>query len=304
MFERFTDRARRVVVRALEEARRLNHNYIGTEHLLLGLVGDDQSESVGAAALASFDISLEGVRSDVEEIIGKGTIEPEGGHIPFTPRAKKVLELSLHEALQLGHNYIGTEHLLLGLIREGEGVAAQVLAKRGAELSRLRVRVLELLAQRAPGEEPPGERGAVAGAMRTHRPAVAPPLHLRSAVQPPELVRVVPIGRQVEVGEGLRLVLLSLEIWSGWLDLRLAGVCSAAGDSASRLLASHTDWTLSDDLGTSYRQVGHSSSGNDLMSLGQISFQPSPPADAGTLTLTLPGEGQARDEIRVVVELA
>src|SRR5919198_2649776 len=108
MFERFTDRARRVVVRALDEARRLNHNYIGTEHLLLGLVGDDQSESVGAAALASFDISLEGVRSDVEEIIGKGTIEPEGGHIPFTPRAKKVLELSLHEALQLGHNYIGT----------------------------------------------------------------------------------------------------------------------------------------------------------------------------------------------------
>jgi Clp amino terminal domain, pathogenicity island component len=293
MFERFTDRARRVVVRASEEARRLNHNYIGTEHLLLGLVSDDQSESLAAAALASFDISLDVVRRDVEEIIGRGVTEPKG-HIPFTPRAKKVMELALREALQLGHNYMGTEHLLLGLIREGEGVAAQVLIKRGADLSRLRERVIELLSGYV----------AVAPTTRTHRPVVAPPSHPRGAVHPPELVRVVPIGRQVELGEGLRLVLLSLEIWSGWLDLRLAAVCSAAGESASRLLASSTGWTLSDDLDTAYQPVGNSSSGDDSMSLGQVSFQPSPPSEVKTLTLTLPGQGKARDEIRVVVELA
>ena len=128
MFERFTDRARRVVVLAQEEARLLNHNYIGTEHILLGLI--HEGEGVAAKALESLGISLEAVRSQVEEIIGQGSSSPSG-HIPFTPRAKKVLELSLREALQLGHNYIGTEHILLGLIREGEGVAAQVLVKLG-----------------------------------------------------------------------------------------------------------------------------------------------------------------------------
>ena len=128
MFERFTDRARRVVVLAQEEARMLNHNYIGTEHILLGLI--HEGEGVAAKALESLGISLEAVRSQVEEIIGQGQQAPSG-HIPFTPRAKKVLELSLREALQLGHNYIGTEHILLGLIREGEGVAAQVLVKLG-----------------------------------------------------------------------------------------------------------------------------------------------------------------------------
>ena len=132
MFERFTDRARRVVVLAQEEARLLNHNYIGTEHILLGLI--HEGEGVAAKALESLGISLEAVRSQVEEIIGQGGSSPSG-HIPFTPRAKKVLELSLREALQLGHNYIGTEHILLGLIREGEGVAAQVLVKLGADLS-------------------------------------------------------------------------------------------------------------------------------------------------------------------------
>ena len=132
MFERFTDRARRVVVLAQEEARLLNHNYIGTEHILLGLI--HEGEGVAAKALESLGISLEGVRGQVEELIGQGGSSPSG-HIPFTPRAKKVLELSLREALQLGHNYIGTEHILLGLIREGEGVAAQVLVKLGADLS-------------------------------------------------------------------------------------------------------------------------------------------------------------------------
>ncbi|MDA0274633.1 MAG: ATP-dependent Clp protease ATP-binding subunit [Actinobacteria bacterium] len=142
MFERFTDRARRVVVLAQEEARMLNHNYIGTEHILLGLI--HEGEGVAAKSLESLEIRLEQVRAQVEEIIGPGQQAPSG-HIPFTPRAKKVLELSLREALQLGHNYIGTEHILLGLIREGEGVAAQVLVKLGADLHRVRQQVIQLL---------------------------------------------------------------------------------------------------------------------------------------------------------------
>ena len=142
MFERFTDRARRVVVLAQEEARALNHNYIGTEHILLGLIRE--GEGVAAKALESMGISREAVRSEVEDIIGKGS-QPPSGYIPFTPRAKKVLELSLREALQLGHKYIGTEHILLGLIREGEGVAAQVLVKLGADLPRVRQQVIQLL---------------------------------------------------------------------------------------------------------------------------------------------------------------
>ncbi len=167
MFERFTDRARRVVVLAQEEARLLNHNYIGTEHILLGLI--HEGEGVAAKALESLSISLEAVREQVQDIIGQGSSSPSG-HIPFTPRAKKVLELSLREALQLGHNYIGTEHILLGLIREGEGVAAQVLVKLGADLSRVRQQVIQLLSGysgpssqgSAPGEGS-GKAGATAG---------------------------------------------------------------------------------------------------------------------------------------------
>ncbi|WP_328302222.1 ATP-dependent Clp protease ATP-binding subunit [Actinomycetospora sp. NBC_00405] len=158
MFERFTDRARRVVVLAQEEARMLNHNYIGTEHILLGLI--HEGEGVAAKALESLGIALEGVRQQVEEIIGQGQQAPSG-HIPFTPRAKKVLELSLREALQLGHNYIGTEHILLGLIREGEGVAAQVLVKLGADLNRVRQQVLQLLSGYQ-GKEP-AESGSQRG---------------------------------------------------------------------------------------------------------------------------------------------
>jgi ATP-dependent Clp protease ATP-binding subunit ClpC len=142
MFERFTDRARRVVVLAQEEARILNHDWIDTEHVLLGLL--HEGEGVAAAALVAMDISLAAVRREVEEIIGRGEAAPVG-HIAFTPRAKKVLELSLREALQLGHNYIGTEHILLGLIREGEGVAAQVLVRLGADLNRVRQQVIQLL---------------------------------------------------------------------------------------------------------------------------------------------------------------
>ena len=142
MFEKFTDKARRVVVLAQEEAKLLNHNYIGTEHILLGLI--HEGEGVAAKALEALGINLEQVREQVQEIIGQGQQAPTG-HIPFTPRAKKVLELSLREALQLGHSYIGTEHLLLGLIREGEGVAAQVLTKLGADTNKVRQQVIQLL---------------------------------------------------------------------------------------------------------------------------------------------------------------
>ncbi len=165
LFERFTDRARRVVVLAQEEARLLNHNYIGTEHILLGLI--HEGEGVAAKALESLSISLEGVRGQVEEMIGQGSSSPSG-HIPFTPRAKKVLELSLREALQLGHNYIGTEHILLGLIREGEGVAAQVLIKLGADLSRVRQQVIQLLSGYQSGS---GQAAGASGSDAKGQPA-------------------------------------------------------------------------------------------------------------------------------------
>jgi ATP-dependent Clp protease ATP-binding subunit ClpC len=152
VFERYTDRARRVVVLAQEEARMLNHNYIGTEHILLGLI--HEGEGVAARALESLGISLQAVRQQVEDIIGRGQQAPSG-HIAFTPRANKVLELASQEGLQLGHNYIGTEHILLGLIREGEGVAAQILVKLGADLNRVRQQVIQLL-HGYPGKEPAG----------------------------------------------------------------------------------------------------------------------------------------------------
>jgi ATP-dependent Clp protease ATP-binding subunit ClpA len=160
MFERFTDRARRVVVLAQEEARMLSHDYIGTEHLLLGLI--QEGEGVAAKALDALGIRLEAVRQQVVEITGRGEHSPSG-HIPFTPRAKKVLELSLRESKQLGHNYIGTEHILLGLIREGEGVAALVLRALGADLNRTRQQVIQLL-HGYQGREAGGV-GAPAGAL-------------------------------------------------------------------------------------------------------------------------------------------
>jgi ATP-dependent Clp protease ATP-binding subunit ClpC len=159
MFERFTDRAQRVVVLAQEEAKRLNHNHIGTEHILLGLI--HEGEGVAAASLESLGISLEAVRQQVEGIIGQGRAAPTGS-MPYTPRAKKVLELSLREALQLGHHHIGTEHILLGLIREGRGAAAQVLVRLGADLARVREQVIQML-EDAQGEEEPGTRHAGKG---------------------------------------------------------------------------------------------------------------------------------------------
>jgi ATP-dependent Clp protease ATP-binding subunit ClpA len=181
MFERFTDRARRVIVLGQEEARLLNHNYIGTEHLLLGLAHEGQG--VAATALESLGISLEAVRAQVKEIIGQGQSAPTG-HVPFTPRAKKVLELSLREAKQLRHNYIGTEHLLLGLVREGEGVAAQVLVRLGGDLSRVRQRVVQLLGGSAGGPEAAVEMRPV---------SMPPPEELREAGE-----RLAEVRRQKE----------------------------------------------------------------------------------------------------------
>jgi ATP-dependent Clp protease ATP-binding subunit ClpC len=160
MFERFTDRARRVVVLAQEEARMRNHNYIGTEHMLLGLIYE--GKGVAAQALESLGITQQAVRQQVDEIIGRGHQAPSG-HIPFTPRAKKVLKLSLGEAMQLGHHYIGTEHILLSLIREGEGVAAQVLVGLGADLDRAREQVIELL----DGDQGKAEPGGPLATART-----------------------------------------------------------------------------------------------------------------------------------------
>jgi ATP-dependent Clp protease ATP-binding subunit ClpA len=162
MFERFTDRARRVLVLAQEEARLLQHSYVGTEHLLLGLI--HEGEGLASKALESLGISLEAAREKVEETIGPVGSAPTGVP-PFTPRSKKVLELSLREALQLGHNYIGTEHILLGIVREGQGVAAQVLFSLGADMSRVRQQVIQLLSGYQ-GEERVASRGVAQGPAR------------------------------------------------------------------------------------------------------------------------------------------
>src|SRR3989440_3968282 len=200
MFERFTDRARRVVVLAQEEARMLHHDHIGTEHILLGLIGE--GGGVAAKALESLGISLEAVRQHVGEITGQGQQAPSG-HIPFTPRAKSVLELSLREALQLGHNDIGTEHILLGLIRDGEGVAAQVLVKLGADPGRVRQQVIQLL-HGYPGNEP-----AAAGAPPETAPSASLILdqfgrNLTAAAREGKLDPV--IGREKEIERGMQVL--------------------------------------------------------------------------------------------------
>jgi len=177
MFERFTDRARRVLVLAQEEARLLNHGFIGTEHLLLGLIHED--DGVAAKALAVLGISLERTRATVEDMLGPSTGPEVVGSPPFTPRAKKVLEYSLREALQLGHNYIGTEHILLGVLREGEGVGARALVAEGADLEHVRAIVLSLVSSPATAGtrlegstlDPRPRRGSLAGCSFCERKA-------------------------------------------------------------------------------------------------------------------------------------
>ena len=215
MFERFTDRARRVVVFAREEARLLKHNYIGTEHILLGLI--HEGEGVAARALKSLDIHLESVRKQVTEIIGPGAEEPSG-HIPFTPRARKTLELSLRESFQLGHNYIGTEHILLGLIREGDGVAAQVLRKLSADLHTVRQEVIKLLS----GVE--GERPAAGTWQERRRSSVtyAPPTQLSG-----EFTGILHAGSQALIA-GTVLAVLAVLAAGEWLAGSAGGLFTAS----------------------------------------------------------------------------
>jgi hypothetical protein len=298
MFERFTDRGRRVIVLAQEEARLLNHNYIGTEHLLLGLTHEE--EGVAARALTELGISLEAVRAQVEEIIGQGQSAPTG-HIPFTPRAKKVLELSLREALQLGHNYIGTEHILLGLIREGEGVAAQVLVKLGGSRDRVRAKVIQVLSDAGPSpEQAPLEQARLTQAAVSAMVAGGPGAYQEQA--PPELARVVPLGREVFRGSGLRVVLISLEIWSGWLDLRYALLpVDPQGPQGTQLeLAVDLDWRVSDDAGTTYELMGAATGGGRLLRIHQLGFRPAPPEAARVLTLQLGQGGETAGPLAVV----
>jgi hypothetical protein len=301
MFERFTDRARRVVVLAQEEARHLDHNYIGTEHILLGLI--HEREGVAARALTALDISLEAVRAQVEEIIGRGDQAPTG-HIPFTPRAKKVLELSLREALGLSHNYIGTEHILLGLIREGEGVAAQVLAKLGGSLDRVRQQVIQLLAD---ASQLQAEQVAGMPTRITQQQAMAMVAGGPGAYQeqePPELVRVVPLAREVLRGFGIRMVLISLEVWTGWLDLRYALLPDQPPTSAP-MHDIAIEWQVTDDAGTGYELAGAASGGGRLLRIHQLTVRPAPPEQARRLTLTLTdGETPTTPLAVVEIELA
>ena len=286
MFERFTDRARRVVVLAQEEARLLRHDYIGTEHLLLGLI--HEREGVAARALESLDISLEAVRGEVEQIIGEGRTAA-GGQVPFTPRAKKVLELSLREALALGHNYIGTEHILLGLVREGGGVAAQVLVKLGGgDLARVRQAVTVQLASQ------PHEEISQRPVRYEPRPTlVGGPAVFGQEREPPELVRVVPLAREAVSRRGYRLMLISLEIWSNGVDLRYALLALAPVEGDPLPGPAVYRWRLTDDLGTTYELSGATSGAGRSVHLHQISFQPAPPPDARVLTLTLKDEEDA-----------
>jgi hypothetical protein len=297
MFERFTDRARRVVVLAQEEARLLNHNHIGTEHILLGLI--HEGEGIAYLALTELGISLDAVRAQVEAEIGQGSEAP-GGHIPFTPRAKKVLELSLREALQLGHNYIGTEHILLGLIREGEGVAAQVLVGLGADLDRVRQQVVQLLANAGASQA----EQVAAGPSRIRQQAVTAmvaggPGSYRD--EPAELVRVVPLAREVFHGLGFRVVLISLEVWSGWLDLRYA-LLPDGPPATPPMQEVALDWQLTDSTTRTYELAGAASGGGRLLRVHHLTFMPGLPEEAGTLTLTARADPDAPEPL-VVVEI-
>jgi hypothetical protein len=293
MFERFTQDARRAVVLAQEEARLLNHDYIGTEHLLLGLARE--AEGVAAGALGTFDVSLELVRAEVEKVIGRGQTAPSG-HIPFTPRAKKVLELALREALQLGHNYIGTAHILLGVVREGDGVGAQVLVELTPGLAEVRRQVLQLLAASG-GQAEDEPQVAVAAGPPFVPVAGGPGPYL--AGEPVELVRVVPLAREVYRGHGTRIVLISLEIWSRWLDLRYFLLPEQA-PAAQQLIP--LSWRVADDAGTAYELMGAATGGGRLLHISQLGFWPAPPEGARTLTLTV-SDPEGEDLAVVEIEL-
>jgi hypothetical protein len=261
VFERFTDRARRVLVLAQEEARLLNHSFIGTEHILLGLI--HEGEGVAAKALEQLGISLEAVREKVEETIGLSGTAPTGSP-PFTPRAKKVLELSLREALQLGHNYIGTEHMLLGLVREGEGVAAQILQDMGADLGDVRQSVIDLVPA-AGGEAPPSD-------------------------WPRHFVRSVPGSDVARTVMGAALRVLSVEIYDTAIAVSFLWTVPERrrGDLPSR--SAFMTPSLVDDAGTTYEHIGGSGSRSTWEYYGRRFFTPAPPAEARRLIAQWSGD--------------
>src|SRR5262245_11029003 len=279
MFERFTDQARRAVVYAREEARRLEYNYIGTEHLLLGLCRE--GDGLAALALRSLGVSVEDTRAQVEELIGPGRSVPTG-HFPFNPRAKTVLELSLREALQLGHNYIGTEHLLLGLVREGDGFAWQLLVGMGVDLASARgAGMTQLIA-----------RGDVDRSQLS--PDRVPP-----SDEPAGLVRVIPLVR-VEVVPPQTFTLIALDLWTSFIEFRYVLQLGPrqTGDSFTM-----NEWILEDDAQTTYRSRHMRQAGRMLPVVFTQRFMPSPPRAASQVALLLHGDADGRPLARVEVPL-
>ena len=261
MFERFTERARQVVVLAQDEARALKHNYIGTEHILLGLLREE--EGLAARVLESLDITVEEVRAQVARIVGQGD-EVTTGQIPFTPRAKKVLELALREALSLGHNYIGTEHILLGLVRENESVAARILLDFDADGEKLRGEILRMRGR--PSRQPQTGEG--------FPPGVEPKIEL-------VLRRVVPVAQQMSDGTWV----VSVEVWDHELVIRWAR--SQQWPPAHLYHRSWHGWHVSDDAETSYTPVGASGGGNPERGYrGGAALEPSPPPTATSVRIT------------------
>jgi hypothetical protein len=259
VFERFTDCARQVVVLAQDEARALKHNYIGTEHILLGLLREE--EGLAARVLESLDITVEEVRAQVARIVGQGD-EVTTGQIPFTPRAKKVLELALREALSLGHNYIGTEHILLGLVRENEGVAARILLDFDADAETIRNEIIRMLSgpgRRQTGEGfPPGQEFDVEIGLR----------------------RVVPIAQQMSDGTWV----VSVEIWDHGLVIRWA--TSQRPPQSGHTHRDDLSWLVSDDLGTSYSRWGGGWGGHPKRGFYyEAEFEPGPPPEATSLQI-------------------
>ena len=284
MFERFTDQARRAVVLAQEEARRLQHNYIGTEHILLGLVHD--GEGIAARSLGSFGVSLDAARARIEETSGRGQ-EPTAAHNPFTPRSKKVLELALREALQLGDNYIGTEHILLGLLREGEGLATVTLVQLGLDPGAVRERTLELAASEDARESEQAPVLPAAARVLAPGTLAAPGLPPYGSTERPRLARVVPLAREVELPRGARLVLISLEVWSTWMTLR----SSAFAEPGETIVEPVARFQLTDAAGTDYECTSAASSSSGWLHYQQAVFQPGPPEGTASLTLTAAADG-------------
>ena len=278
MFDRFTDQARRAVVYAREEARRLEYNFISTEHLLLGLIRE--TDGLPARALRSLGIALDELWSELEGVIGRGHAAPIG-RFPFTIRARAVLELALREALQLGHNYIGTEHLLLGLVREGEGLAAGILREYDADL--------------------PTVRGAITGLLVSEGPAGGPsPDRLPPANETAELQRVLPLLRKV-TAPPMEFTLIALDLWSAFVDFRYA---LSIGNREPGDEFTLSGWRLEDDVGTAYRARTLRTAGRMLPVVFTERFMPAPPDRATLLTLVLRSDEPGKDLLRVEITYA